>query len=212
MKDLTIRYFARSGGPGHRQRKPADSGRTVGALAEATDEPQRCAARALAAGRLNGDGSGVLPACERAADDLAAVASHTAAVLFPAPAVISHLYAMDRNRRSVHAEVNPEISAPQPRKAFGPSGEPRVKLGTAGAANIRATVEKAQMSAARCFARKHEALFCRVAGTRLTPSRPCGRTHARGIAAAKGGEWTHGHGAAHSEPHADWKAADSAQA
>lgn len=94
-------------------------------------------------------------------------------------------------------EVNPEISA-RTRKALAEARERGVKLGTAGAANIRATVEK-RKSAADAFARQHEALFAEL--------QQQGLTHR-----AKGGEWTHGQVQRILNRYAHWKASEPIQA
>ena len=95
-------------------------------------------------------------------------------------------------------EVNPDISA-RTRKALAEARERGVKLGTAGAANIRATVEK-RKSAADAFAKQHEALFASLQEQGLTHRAMAAELNARGIAAAKGGEWTHGQVQRISEP------------
>ncbi len=107
-------------------------------------------------------------------------------------------------------EVNPEISA-RTRKALAEARERGVKLGTAGAANIRATVEK-RKSAADAFARQHEALFAELQQQGLTHRAMAAELNARGIAAAKGGEWTHGQVQRILNRYADWKAAEPIQA
>lgn len=83
-----------------------------------------------------------------------------------------------------------------------------VQLGSAGAANIRATVEK-RKSAADAFARQHEALFAELQGKGLTHRAMAAELNARGIAAAKGGEWTHGQVQRILNRYADWRAAES---
>jgi DNA invertase Pin-like site-specific DNA recombinase len=101
------------------------------------------------------------------------------------------------------AEVN-EISA-RTRKALAEARR-GVKLGTAGAANIRATVEK-RKSAADALARQHEALFAELQQQGLTHRAMAAELNARGIAAAKGSEWTHGQVQRIPNRYADWKAA-----
>ena len=107
-------------------------------------------------------------------------------------------------------EVNPDISA-RTRKALAEARERGVKLGTAGAANIRATVEK-RKSAADAFAKQHEALFASFQEQGLTHRAMAAELNARGIAAAKGGEWTHGQVQRILNRYADWKAKGSAEA
>lgn len=144
------------------------------------------------------------------------VASHTAAVLFPQwlrGQALSHIpisNAMSETADLTTPEVNPEISA-RTRKALAQARERGVKLGTAGAANIRATVEK-RKSAADAFARQHEALFAELQQQGLTHRAMAAELNARGIAAAKGGEWTHGQVQRILNRYADWKAAEPIQA
>lgn len=106
-------------------------------------------------------------------------------------------------------EVNPDISA-RTRKALAEARERGVKLGTAGAANIRATVEK-RKSAADAFAKQHEALFASLQEQGLTHRAMAAELNALGIAAAKGGEWTHGQVQRILNRYADWKAKGSAE-
>ncbi len=87
-------------------------------------------------------------------------------------------------------EINPDISS-RTRRALADARERGVKLGTAGAANIRATVEK-RKSAADAFAKQHEALFAQLQEKGLTHRAMAAELNALGITAAKGGEWTHG--------------------
>ena len=101
-------------------------------------------------------------------------------------------------------EINAEISS-RTRKALAEARERGVKLGTAGAANIRATVEK-RKSAADAFARQHEALFAELQAQGLTHRAMASELNARGIAAARGGEWTHGQVQRILNRYADWKA------
>ena len=103
-------------------------------------------------------------------------------------------------------EINPEISS-RTRRALSEARERGVKLGTAGAANIRATVEK-RKSAADAFARQHEALFAELQAKGLTHRAMAAELNARGIAAAKGGEWTHGQVQRILNRYADWAKAE----
>ena len=105
---------------------------------------------------------------------------------------------------SPSTEINAEISS-RTRKALAEARERGVKLGTAGADNIRATVEK-RKSAADAFARQHEALFAELQAKGLTHRAMAAELNARGIAAAKGGEWTHGQVQRILNRYADWKA------
>lgn len=106
------------------------------------------------------------------------------------------------------ADIDPEISA-RTRRALSEARERGVKLGTAGAANIRATVEK-RKSAADVFARQHQALFAELQAQGLTHRAMAAELNARGIAAAKGGEWTHGQVQRMLNRYADWAEAESA--
>ncbi|MEG0052597.1 MAG: recombinase family protein [Comamonas sp.] len=114
---------------------------------------------------------------------------------------------MTETADSPSTEINPEISS-RTRKALAEARERGVKLGTAGAANIRATVEK-RKSAADAFARQHEALFAELLQQGLTHRAMAAELNARGIAAAKGGEWTHGQVQRILNRYADWKSAGS---
>ena len=104
-------------------------------------------------------------------------------------------------------EINAEISA-RTRRALADARERGVKLGTAGAANIRATVEK-RKSAADAFAKQHEVLFAQLQEQGLTHRAMAAELNARGIAAAKGGEWTHGQVQRILNRYADWKAGEA---
>ena len=105
------------------------------------------------------------------------------------------------------SEINAEISA-RTRRALADARERGVKLGIAGAANIRATVEK-RKSAADAFAKQHEALFAQLQEQGLTHRAMAAELNARGIAAAKGGEWTHGQVQRILNRYADWKAGEA---
>ena len=99
-------------------------------------------------------------------------------------------------------EINPEISS-RTRRALADARERGVKLGTAGAANIRATVEK-RKSAADAFAKQHEALFAQLQEKGLTHRAMAAELNVLGITAAKGGEWTHGQVQRILNRYADW--------
>ena len=103
-------------------------------------------------------------------------------------------------------EINPDISS-RTRRALADARERGVKLGTAGAANIRATVEK-RKSAADAFAKQHEALFAQLQEQGLTHRARAAELNARGITAAKGGEWTHGQVQRILNRYADWAKAE----
>lgn len=66
-----------------------------------------------------------------------------------------------------------------------------VQLGKAGAQNLRATVEK-RKSAADAFAQQHAALFAEFQAQGLTHRQMAEALNERGVAAARGGAWTHG--------------------
>ena len=104
------------------------------------------------------------------------------------------------------SEINSEISA-RTRRALADARERGVKLGIAGAANIRATVEK-RKSAADAFAKQHEALFAQLQEQGLTHRAMAVELNARGITAAKGGEWTHGQVQRILNRYADWAKAE----
>lgn len=72
-----------------------------------------------------------------------------------------------------------------PRRAAG------VRLGAAGADNIRATVEKRKADA-DVFAEQHRAVFAEFRAQGLTHRRMAEVLNERGIPAARGGAWTHG--------------------
>ena len=99
-------------------------------------------------------------------------------------------------------EINPDISS-RTRRALADARERGVKLGTAGAANIRATVEK-RKSAADAFAKQHQALFAQLQEKGLTHRAMAAELNALGITAAKGGEWTHGQVQRILNRYADW--------
>ncbi len=86
--------------------------------------------------------------------------------------------------------VDPTISA-RTRKALSEAKARGVQLGSAGASNIRATVEKRKADA-DAFASQHQALFAEMTAQGLTHRRMAEVLNERGIPAARGGEWTHG--------------------
>ncbi|MPM73012.1 hypothetical protein SDC9_119988 [bioreactor metagenome] len=86
--------------------------------------------------------------------------------------------------------VDPAISA-RTRKALSEARSRGVKLGSAGADNIRATVEKRKADA-DAFADQHRAVFDEMLAQGLTHRRMAELLNERGIPAARGGGWTHG--------------------
>lgn len=107
-------------------------------------------------------------------------------------------------------EVDAAISA-RTRLALSEAKARGVQLGKAGADNIRATVEK-RKSAADAFARQHEALFADLQAQGLTHRKMAEVLNERGIAAAKGGPWTHGQVQRILNRYADWAAATAGSA
>lgn len=105
-------------------------------------------------------------------------------------------------------EVDAAISA-RTRLALSEAKARGVQLGKAGADNIRATVEK-RKSAADAFAKQHEALFADLLAQGLTHRKMAEVLNERGIAAAKGGPWTHGQVQRILNRYADWAAARQA--
>ena len=87
-------------------------------------------------------------------------------------------------------QIDAAISA-RTRKALSEARERGVQLGTAGADNIRATVEKRKADADQ-FAQQHAALFAELQAQGLTHRKMAEVLNERGIAAARGGTWTHG--------------------
>jgi len=87
-------------------------------------------------------------------------------------------------------EIDEAISR-RTRQALSDAKARGVQLGTAGADNIRATVEK-RKNAADAFAQQHAALFAELMAQGLTHRKMAEVLNERGIAAAKGGPWTHG--------------------
>jgi len=66
-----------------------------------------------------------------------------------------------------------------------------VVLGSAGARNLQATLEK-RTQTADAFAREVQPLFAEFQAQGLTHRAMAAELNRRGIAAARGGEWTHG--------------------
>lgn len=87
-------------------------------------------------------------------------------------------------------QIDAAISA-RTRKALSEARERGVQLGTAGADNIRATVEKRKADADQ-FAQQHADLFAELQAQGLTHRKMAEVLNERGIAAARGGAWTHG--------------------
>ena len=86
--------------------------------------------------------------------------------------------------------VDPSISS-RTRKALSEAKARGVKLGSAGADNIRATVEKRKADA-DAFAAQHQALFDEMIAQGLTHRRMAEVLNERGVPAARGGAWTTG--------------------
>ncbi|QNP49683.1 recombinase family protein [Diaphorobacter aerolatus] len=84
-----------------------------------------------------------------------------------------------------------ETISSRTRKALSEAKARGVKLGTAGADNIRATVEKRKADA-DAFAVQHRAVFAELMAEGLTHRRMAEVLNERGIPAARGGAWTHG--------------------
>ena len=99
-------------------------------------------------------------------------------------------------------EIDAAISA-RTRKALSEARERGVKLGTAGADNIRATVEKRKADA-DSFAQQHAALFAEMQAQGLTHRKMAEVLNERGVAAARGGAWTHGQVQRILNRYADW--------
>ena len=66
-----------------------------------------------------------------------------------------------------------------------------VVLGSAGTRNLQATLEKRTQSA-DAFARAQQPVFAEMQASGLTHREMADELNKRGIAAARGGEWTHG--------------------
>lgn len=110
------------------------------------------------------------------------------------------------------AETKKDIDAAissRTRQALSEAKARGVQLGKAGADNIRATVEK-RKSAADAFAKHHEALFAQFVAEGLTHRKMAEVLNERGIAAAKGGPWTHGQVQRILNRYADWAKAEGA--
>jgi site-specific recombinase XerD len=102
----------------------------------------------------------------------------------------------------VKKDIDAAISS-RTRQALSEAKSRGVQLGKAGADNIRATVEK-RKSAADAFAKQHEALFAQFIVEGLTHRKMAELLNERGIAAAKGGAWTHGQVQRILNRYADW--------
>lgn len=85
---------------------------------------------------------------------------------------------------------DPTISE-RTRAALAAAKERGVKLGTAGADNLRATVE-ARKSAADAFAAGVAHRFEAMKARGLTHRAMAAELNAEGVAAPRGGPWTHG--------------------
>ena len=111
----------------------------------------------------------------------------------PCGALAQHgkYFTMNSPLKPVDPAAAPVSVSVRTRKALAEARERGVQLGTAGADNIRATVEK-RKAAADVFAQAHKAVFAELQGRGLTHRAMATELNQRGIAAAKGGEWTHG--------------------
>lgn len=89
------------------------------------------------------------------------------------------------------------------REALSAAKARGVQLGKAGTDNLRAIVEQ-RKSAADAFAKQHEALFAELVAQGLTHRKMAEVLNERGIAAAKGGPWTHGQVQRILNRYADW--------
>ncbi len=96
----------------------------------------------------------------------------------------------DKAEKTSALQVDAVISA-RTRKALSEARERGVKLGAAGADNIRATVQKRKADA-DSFAQQHAALFADMQVQGFTHRKMAEVLNERGIAAARGGAWTHG--------------------
>mgnify|MGYP000848244793 FL=1 len=101
-------------------------------------------------------------------------------------------------------EKDAAISA-RTRNALSEAKARGVKLGSAGADNIRATVEKRKTDA-DAFARELDAAFSELLAAGLTHRKMAEVLNERGVAAARGGVWTHGQVQRMLERYAAWKA------
>lgn len=89
-----------------------------------------------------------------------------------------------------------ETSAPlsvseRTRAALAEAKARGVVLGSAGTRNLQATLEKRTASADE-FARLQQPVFAEFQARGLTHREMAAELNRRGIAAARGGEWTHG--------------------
>lgn len=89
------------------------------------------------------------------------------------------------------SEGKDPIRSARARLALSEARARGVQLGTAGAQNLRATVEK-RKEGADAFARQHAALFAELQAQGLTHRQMAEVLNQRGVAAARGGAWTHG--------------------
>ena len=96
----------------------------------------------------------------------------------------------DKAEKTSALQVDAVISA-RTRKALSEARERGVKLGAAGADNIRATVQKRKADA-DSFAQQHAALFADMQVQGFTHRKMAEVLNERGRAAARGGAWTHG--------------------
>lgn len=66
-----------------------------------------------------------------------------------------------------------------------------VVLGSAGSRNLQATLQQ-RTAAADAFARQQQPVFAELQALGMTHREMAAELNRRGIAAARGGEWTHG--------------------
>lgn len=89
-----------------------------------------------------------------------------------------------------NASATPSVSE-RTRAALAEAKARGVVLGSAGARNLQATLEK-RTATANAFAREMQPLFAEFQAQGLTHRAIAAELNRRGIAAARGGEWTHG--------------------
>jgi len=90
------------------------------------------------------------------------------------------------------AKDSPALSVSERTRAALAQAKARgVVLGSAGARNLQATLEKRTASADE-FARLQQPVFAELQALGMTHREMAAELNRRGIAAARGGEWTHG--------------------
>ena len=88
-------------------------------------------------------------------------------------------------------EAAPLSVSERTRAALAEAKARGVVLGSAGAQNLKATLKR-RTEAADAFARQQQPLFAELLAQGLTHRQMAAELNRRGIAAARGGEWTHG--------------------